>query len=631
MNNILIEDIDDDLNLKNDDIKNKNMKKRTKKKKIKKLNIYLLITSIIWIFLIILNTYLIFKYDVLPFKYLLIYLGVIVILPILLLYILTRKKVKRGLKVFISVIGIFYIIILSLVFFYLNKTFSFLDSFTSGHNYETNNYVVMVLNDSDYDNISDLADKRIGYVDQVGSKIDQALEKLGDEISFKDEEYKEYDIILNDLDDNSLDAALLEDAYYQMLGEDSEDFYDKYKVIYRFSITEMVDDITKDVDVTKDTFNIYISGIDSYGNVNSLTRSDVNIVVSINPKTNQILMINIPRDYYVKLHDTDSYDKLTHAGIYGVDVSVSTIEDLLDMEINYYLKVNYNALVKLVDALGGVDVYSKYSFTTVGTNKNYFFTKGYNHVNGTEALYFVRTRKAFEDGDRVRGENQQAMIQAIIKKGTSNAILTRYTGILNSLTGSFITNISTDKITDLVKMQLDSMPSWNITSISLSGSDGLEYTYTYPYQELYVMIPDEETVTFAKESLEKVKAGEILDSSYTENTGKVNTPTLNSSTNTSNNSNDNQTTNENINSNPDENTSQEETEDENTSDDENIVKEDDDKDSDTNLDNESSNENIETDDTNQDTNIEKEENEIIDTTTNQEITSTNQENTNEIS
>ena len=622
MNNILIEDIDDDLNLKNDNIKNKNMKKRTKKKKIKKLNIYLLITSIIWIFLIILNTYLIFKYDVLPFKYLLIYLGVIVILPILLLYILTRKKVKRGLKVFISVIGIFYIIILSLVFFYLNKTFSFLDSFTSGHNYETNNYVVMVLNDSDYDNISDLEDKEIGYVDQVGSKIDQALEKLGEEITFQNEEYKEYNIILNDLDDNSLDAALLEDAYYQMLGEDSEDFYDKYKVIYRFSITEMVDDITKDVDVTKDTFNIYISGIDSYGNVNSLTRSDVNIVVSINPKTNQILMINIPRDYYVKLHDTDSYDKLTHAGIYGVDMSVSTIEDLLDMEINYYLKVNYNALVKLVDALGGVDVYSKYSFKSAG--HGYYFKKGYNHVTGLEALDFVRTRKAFEEGDRVRGENQQAMIQAIIKKGTSGTFLTRYTSILNSLTGSFITNISTDKITDLVKMQLDNMPSWNITSISLSGSDGAEYTYTYPTQVLYVMIPNEETVTFAKESLEKVKAGEILDSSYTENTGKVNTPTLNSSTNSSNNSNDNQTTNENTNSNPDENTSQEETEDENTSDDENIVIEDDDKDSDTNLDNESSNENIETDDTNQDTNIEKEENEIIDTTT-------NQENTNEIS
>ena len=564
----------------------------------------------------------IFKYDVLPFKYLLVYLGVIVILPILLLYVLTRKKVKRGLKVFISVIGIFYIIILSLVFFYLNKTFSFLDSFTSGHNYETNNYVVMVLNDSDYDNISDLADKRIGYVNQAGSKMEQALEKLGEEISFQNEEYKEYNIILNDLDDNSLDAALLEDAYYQMLGEDSEDFYDKYKVIYRFSITEMVDDITKDVDVTKDTFNIYISGIDSYGNVNSLTRSDVNIVVSVNPKTNQILMINIPRDYYVKLHDTDSYDKLTHAGIYGVDVSVSTIEDLLDMEINYYLKVNYNALVKLVDALGGVDVYSKYSFKSAG--HGYYFKKGYNHVTGLEALDFVRTRKAFEEGDRVRGENQQAMIQAIIKKGTSGTILTRYTSILNSLTGSFITNISTDKITDLVKMQLDNMPSWNITSISLSGSDGAEYTYTYPTQVLYVMIPNEETVTFAKESLEKVKAGEILDSSYTENTGKVNTPTLNSSTNTSNNSNDNQTTNENTNSNPDENTSQEGTEDENISDDENIVKEDDDKDNDTNLDNESSNENIETDDTNQDTNIEKEENEIIDTTT-------NQENTNEIS
>ena len=501
-------------------------RKKRKNRKVKKLNIYLLILSIIWLFFIFINTILIFKYDVLPFKYLIIYLLLIVILPILLIYLFTRKKVKKGLKIFISIIGIIYILILGFAFFYLNKTFSFLDSFTSGYKYETKNYLVIVLKDSTYKEICDLNDKKIGYVNSVSHDISEAINKLESEIVYEHLKYDDYTNLLLSLSNKEIEGILMGDSYFDMLKEEDSEFTSKYRVIYNFSLKEKVDEIKKEVDVLKDTFNIYISGIDSYGDVSSLTRSDVNIVVSVNPKTNQILLVNIPRDYYVELSETKSKDKLTHAGLYGIDMSVKTIENLLDIEINYYLRVNYAALVNLVNALGGVDVYSKYSFTSVGTDKNYYYKKGYNHVNGEQALYFVRTRKAFLDGDRVRGENQQAMIGAIIKKAMSPSILTSYSSILDSLSGSFTTNMGTENITKIVKMQLDQMPSWNITSVSLTGSDGSGYTYTYPYQELYVMIPNEENLLDIKEKLVSVKNGEKLDSSYVENTGNVNTPTL---------------------------------------------------------------------------------------------------------
>ena len=314
VNDILIEDIDDDDSKKNGDIKKNNMKK---KKKIRKLNIFITIISLILLPMIVINNFLIFKYDVLPFKYLIIYLILVDFLPLILIFLAFKKSKKKVkvFKIFISIIEIVYIIFLGFAFFYLNKTFNFLDQFTSNYKYESKNYVVVVLKDSSFNNIKDLDNKKIGYVNQVGIKVQKAIEKLADEITYQEEVYKEYNIMLNDLDNNILDGSLLGDAYYQMLREDDDSFNDKYKVIYSFTITEKIDDITKDVDITKDTFNIYISGIDSYGNVNSLTRSDVNIVVSINPKTEQILMINIPRDYYVDLYGTGQKDKLTHAGI----------------------------------------------------------------------------------------------------------------------------------------------------------------------------------------------------------------------------------------------------------------------------------------------------------------------------
>ena len=512
MDDILIEDIDDEVDIKKDI--NKNNMKKNKKKKVKKLNIYLFIISLVMVLMIILNTYLIIKYDVLPLKYLIIYLLLVVIIPFLIIFLIIKKKKGYALKVFLSIIEIIYIVILGFAFYYLNHTFNFLDDFTSNNTYQIKNFYVVTLKSSEFKDIKDLDTESVGYVNQLNSSILDANKKLDEVIDLEFKEYKDYSVLFEDLMNEKIQGVVIPDSHFDSLTESDEELESKVKIIYKFALKEKLESFKKDVNVLKETFNIYISGIDSYGDVNSLTRSDVNILVSINPKTHQILMINIPRDYYVTLHEIGQKDKLTHAGIYGTEMSVKSIEDLLDIEINYYFKVNYGALVKLVDALGGVDVYSKYSFTSVGTDKNYYYKKGLNHVNGEKALYFVRTREAFQDGDRVRGENQQAMIQAIIKKACSGAILTKYSDILESLKGTFATNISTDKITDLIKMQLDKMPSWNITSMSLNGSDGSEYTYSYPYQKLYVMIPKEETILNVKDALKSVKNGKLLDNSY---------------------------------------------------------------------------------------------------------------------
>lgn len=482
------------------------MKKRKVKKSV------LIITAIILLISIYLNTFLILKYNVLPLKFLLVYFVLVGLIPISLIgYTLFKKKKSVLKKIFLG-IEILYIIVLFVVFFYLNKTFNFLDNFTSNYAYETKNYYVLVNKDASYKDIDDLENKNIGYSNSLDTSISTALTKLDEKVSVKHNEYTGFTDLFTGLYNNEVDAVLIIDSFYDLLNEETNELSDKTKKVYEFSIKEKIKNIQKDIDITKEPFNVYISGIDTFGSVTDQARSDVNIVATINPKTNQVLMINIPRDYYVELDGTNQKDKLTHAGIYGVEMSTKTIENLLDIEINYYVKLNFNAIIKTVDALGGVEVYSNHTFYS--TEYSHKFVKGYNKVDGELALDFVRTRKAFLDGDRVRGENQQAMIKAIVDKASSPDILMKYTDILESLEGCFTTNISTDKIMEVVNMQLDKMPKWNINSIGLNGRDSYGLTYTYPHQELYVMIPNEETIKIAKEAMKDVKDGIKIDSKY---------------------------------------------------------------------------------------------------------------------
>ena len=245
--------------------------------------------------------------------------------------------------------------------------------------------------------------------------------------------------------------------------------------------------------------------------------------MTVNPKTKQVLLTSIPRDFYVQLHGTSGYkDKLTHAGNYGINMSIDTIEDLLNIDINYYIRVNFTTLEKLIDAIGGVDVYSEYSF--VSYIDNYKFYQGYNHMNGKQALAFSRERKSLPAGDMDRGKNQEAVIEAIIRKITNKDVIYKYSKILNSMKGTFQTNITDNDITKIIKKELENIGGWNITSNNLDGTGSYDYTYSYSSQKLYVTIPNQDSINNAVNLINKVKNDEKLDSSYRDNPDNIKYP-----------------------------------------------------------------------------------------------------------
>ena len=493
------------------------MRKNKDKKKIngyKIVGILLLISSLI-LFGIVLYI------NILPMKYLLALGGILLFVNLVLDFFLFRKRVKKKPKRVCTVFALLFSIIFLIGSFFIFKTFGVLDDMSQ--DYKTYTYHVLVKSDSNAEKIEDIASKNLGYYNDNSSATKKALEKLDTVVRTKSDSYGNLDGLGKALINDETDAILLENSQKIKLenagggstlnNSDSSvlsNFGDKTKVIYTFKVRVKVD--SKGIDVTKDVFNVYISGMDEYGKVSEISRSDVNMILTINPKTKQILMTNVPRDYYVQLHDTTGYkDKLTHAGTYGVDTSIKTLEDLLGIKLDYYFKVNFSSLENIVNALDGVDVYSEYDFQSWN---GYNFTKGYNHVEGKAALAFARERHTFTDGDNQRGKNQQALIEAIFRKCTSSSIITKYNSLLDSLQDSMITDMPMKSMTSLAKMQLRDNASWTITSNSLTGTGSYDYTYTYNFQELYVMVPNEDSVTEAKEKINKVASGEKLESSY---------------------------------------------------------------------------------------------------------------------
>ena len=263
--------------------------------------------------------------------------------------------------------------------------------------------------------------------------------------------------------------------------------------------------------VAKESFIIYLSGSDTrnYDNIPEKGLSDVNMVIAVNPLTHKILMVNTPRDYYVGLWgDQNKLDKLTHAGSYGIDCSMQTLENLFDIKFNYYAKINFKSVVDIVDALGGVTVNSEIAFSSSYSlsKKRYSFVVGENQLTGDAALAFARERKSLKDGDRQRGKNQQLVIKAMVDKVISPSLLnpSKFKEILSSVTKNTKTNFANKEITALFKAQLKDMKGWDIESISVDGTGASRRTYSYPSQNLYVMIPNEETVESAKTALAEI-------------------------------------------------------------------------------------------------------------------------------
>ena len=455
----------------------------------KYLSIFLLIVSVLVLVLV-------YFINVLPLEYFIVLVILVLITDLFAIMLLLSKGRIR------NVIGILLtIILLILMIFgitYELNTLDFLKQF-GFNSYKTENYNVIVLDSSEYDELEDLNDLSIAHLDLDTHKgLQNAVADIKKEIKFTSLVGEDISDLTEMLESDETSAIILESAQLSIIEEENKEFYDSIRIIWSTDVEIEIAKIGESVDVTKDSFNILISGIDTYGSVTKVARGDVNILVTVNPSTHSILLTSIPRDYYVLLPEFNEYDKLTHAGIYGIETSVSAVENLLDTTINYYIKVNFTSLIDIVDALGGITVESNYDFTT---QDGYHFTKGTNELNGKEALSFARERKAFADGDRIRGQNQELILASLINKAMSASIITNYVDLLNALDDKFVTNITDEEITDFIKKQISEMPSWNINAISLDGSNAYDYTYSYKSQKLYVMKPYEESVLNAKEQI----------------------------------------------------------------------------------------------------------------------------------
>lgn len=376
-------------------------------------------------------------------------------------------------------------------------------SMITGGNIRVDKMAVAVRADDSAETIEDVMNYNFGVqFQQGGDNIQTAVSSLQEELSttLTVTECESVQDQAQELIDGKIDAIIYNEAYTELMDDAVEGFSDNTRIIYEMSIkTELDLGTGNDSSLTEKPFTVYISGIDTYGEVSETSRSDVNIIAVVNPKTHQILLITTPRDSYVPLYGPSissyaegSMDKLTHAGVYGIETSMETLGKLYDTDINYYVRLNFTSLIDIVDILGGIDVDSEFAFTTGDESGAVVeVQKGMNHFNGEEALAFCRERHNLEDGDNQRGKNQQAVITGMLKKVISPTMLLRASTLMNQVSKDVEMNVTQSQLNALIRNQLKTNASWTIQSVALCGEGGEDYCYSAPNQLLYVMYPDE--------------------------------------------------------------------------------------------------------------------------------------------
>ena len=419
-----------------------------------------------------------------------------------------------------TVLAVIMIAILAFGGFYINKTRSAISNI-SGETTEVTQMAVYVKSDDAADSVEATAGYTYGILSSLDREnTDGAVAHLnsqfGTEVQTK--EYAGLTELADGILNGEVNAMLLNSGYLSVY-EDMDgytDFSTKIKEVGTVEVESTIQSAEESTPVEPITtanggkvYTIYLSGIDTRGEMTAKSRSDVNIIATVNTDTHEILLVSTPRDYFVPLSISGGApDKLTHAGIYGIDVCMDTLGMLYDIDINYYFRINFGGFVKVIDALGGITVNSDYDFDSKNI-LGYHFNKGENYVNGEQALIFARERYAFQEGDRQRGKNQMEVIRGVVKKALSPEILTSYSSILSSLDGCFGTNITYEEIAQILQQQLTNGGDWTIVSYSVNGTGATEKPYSMS-QKAYVMVPDYDTVNKAKSLMEKVRNGEVV-------------------------------------------------------------------------------------------------------------------------
>lgn len=484
-----------------------------------------ILLSIVMIVLMAFFTYQLIKMDILPQN---LFIPVILVFVLIsLILILWINLMAHGVvsKVFAMIFVLLYTVSMGIGNFYVYKTDGFMQKVTDHKIGDVKNTVsIIVKDDSNIKDLSSLKGKKVGRlnnVDKVGTnKLLKLVKKKKGSNYFKT---KKFDGALSEVEalyNGEIDAMILNESYRGNVTsvEEYEHFSTETRVVYSTSYyTTKKNDSLVVSDITKNPFTILISGNDTTGDVSELSRSDVNMLVTINPKTSTILLTSMSRDTYVEtVCDADGdtacpegqMDKITHTGIYGLNTTRQTVEKFYDLKVNYSFRVNFTSVIDVVDALDGIDlnVEEGEQCDLFWANMKPGLPVGMHHVDGETALAFARERKAYVDGDYQRVRNQQKVLQAIINRAISSSVLVNYTSFINSLESAFETNMTYDEITDLIKYELQAKPDWKFETYQISGL-GDELMCASLGQAASVQVPDLNTVRIAREKIEAVMNG----------------------------------------------------------------------------------------------------------------------------
>lgn len=468
--------------------------------------------------------YQIFKLQILPDNILIPIILVLILLT--LIFVLLINFSTHGLvsKILCSLMVVVLSAVYGLGNYYLYSTNTTLETVTDQKNRAKNTVSVVALNSSSLENVNSLDGSKLGVLKTIGKEATK--KSLADlkknNVTYTKKTYDNMLGMLKALYDGKVDAIVLNEAYRSNVCdlEDYTNFNNDTKVIHKTVYYTKENSSSLAVsDITSKPFNILISGNDSFGSLDENSRSDVDMLVTINPVTSTILLTSIPRDSYVKEVCNDyacnygAYDKLTHTGIYGVDTTKDTIENLLDIDINYVYRVNFTSMIDIVDALGGVDVTvpEGMAVSKFYTNSNLEGVhEGENHLDGKRALAYSRERKAYLDGDLQRARNQQQVLQAMFKKATSPEIIKNYTSLLKALIGAFDTNMTTKEITSFIKYQIQAKPSWKFEQFVLKGDNDLRMSAELG-SEVSVVILYDSYINIAHDKIQAVLDGQSSD------------------------------------------------------------------------------------------------------------------------
>lgn len=417
----------------------------------------------------------------------------------------TRQVLARILSLLISVV-------LGVACTYVGKGTSTLTTLTSTSNTIVTRYNLYVLKSKGTSDVSSLSNTVIANAGSYdATDFNTATVALKKKISYTAKSYTSYRQMASDFYSGKVSAILMNGYYETMMKKYHSNWANEVTSVWHTDMNETASTTAAAKNLSTDTFTIYISGVDSRSGVTKTSRSDSNMILTINPKTKQILMTSIPRDYYVNMAmASGARDKLTHAALFGTINSLKTIESFMNIDIDFYCRVNFQALVKIVDALDGIRVYSDKAFTP-WTNKSVTIKKGWQTMDGKTALAFARERKTYTEGDRHRAANQQAVLKAIMKKMMSSKMLTNFNSIMNSISGLFQTDITTAQMKQLVNYQLNNSVSWNIQSSVLKGNSEKRFGgLLIPNTAIYYMIPDQSSITKNANYIKQMLAGKKI-------------------------------------------------------------------------------------------------------------------------